>query len=221
MRLILVRHGQTPANVDGIIESSYPGPGLTELGMRQAAAVPEALAGENVDSISVSRLVRTHLTAAPLAEALGIAPVERPGVHEIEAGDYEGRTDVESVRGYVLTAAAWGSGDLDRRMPGAGDGHDFFARFDGDVRDIERSGSSVAVVVSHGAAIRVWTAGRARNIPATFMRDHDLPNTGVAVLDGTSDDGWSLETWLGSPLGGTDLDDATAPDPTAEAASEV
>ncbi|MFI5427738.1 histidine phosphatase family protein [Aeromicrobium sp. UC242_57] len=37
MRLILIRHGQTPANVDGVLESTVPGPGLTELGLEQAA----------------------------------------------------------------------------------------------------------------------------------------------------------------------------------------
>ena len=214
MRLILIRHGQTPANVGGVIESSYPGPGLTPLGEEQARAIPQAMADEAIDSLSVSRLIRTHLTAAPLAATIGLEPVERPGLHEIEAGDYEGRTDEESLKAYVHTAASWGVGELDRRMPGAGDGHEFFARFDADVRAIAESGSRVAAIVSHGAAIRVWVAGRARNIAPDFMRDHDLPNTGVAILEGDHDTGWVLQTWLGSPIGGVQLDDPSAPDPT-------
>jgi probable phosphoglycerate mutase len=188
---------------------------LTALGLEQAAAVPQAVAIEPIDSISVSRLVRTHLTAAPLAAARGIEPVERPGLHEIEAGDYEGRTDRDAIMGYVTVAGGWGVGELDVRMPGAGDGHEFFARFDADVRAIADSGSRTAVIFSHGAAIRVWVAGRANNIAPGFMRDHDLPNTGVAVLDGDPEAGWRLSTWLGSAIGGASLDDHSAPDPTS------
>ena len=66
MRLILVRHGQTPANVLGQLDTAHPGPGLTERGFEQAERVPEALRGENIDAIYVSTLIRTQLTAAPL-----------------------------------------------------------------------------------------------------------------------------------------------------------
>lgn len=44
MRLLLVRHGETPSNVDRLLDTAVPGPGLTRLGERQAAALPEALA---------------------------------------------------------------------------------------------------------------------------------------------------------------------------------
>jgi probable phosphoglycerate mutase len=221
MRLILVRHGQTPANVDGIIESAFPGPGLTELGLRQAEAVPAALADEPIDSISVSRLVRTHLTARPLVTATGIEPVERPGLHEVQAGDYEGRTDRASVLGYVGVVGQWGQGELDVRMPGSEDGHEFFRRFDADVAVIAETGSRVAVVVSHGAAIRVWSAVRAGNVAPSFMLDHDLANTGVVVLEGSPADGWVLETWQGEPVGGRVLADGTAEDPTGEAPASL
>ena len=72
MRLLLVRHGQTPANVLGVLDTAVPGPGLTDLGRRQAAALPEALAEERIDAIVVTDLVRTHETAAPLVAATGL-----------------------------------------------------------------------------------------------------------------------------------------------------
>ena len=46
MRLLLIRHGQTPSNVLGALDTLVPGPGLTPLGLEQAAAIPDALAGE-------------------------------------------------------------------------------------------------------------------------------------------------------------------------------
>lgn len=221
MRLILVRHAQTPANVDGIIESSFPGPGLTALGLEQADAVPAALAHEVIDSISVSRLVRTHLTAAPLERATGLTAVERPGLHEVQAGVYEGRADDDAVHGYVGIVVRWGQGDLDARMPGSEDGHEFFDRFDADIAAIAATGSRVAVVVSHGAALRVWSVVRAANVDPEFLRDHDLHNTGIIVLVGSPEDGWRLESWQGDSAGGGVLDDDSASDPTGEAAASV
>lgn len=73
MRLLLVRHGQTPSNVRFLLDTAVPGPGLTELGERQAAALPEALAGEDIDALYASTLTRAQLTAAPLAGARGPA----------------------------------------------------------------------------------------------------------------------------------------------------
>src|SRR3954449_4252924 len=91
MRLLLIRHGQTPANVRGELDTAAPGPALTELGREQAAAVPEALASERIDGIYASRLVRTQQTAAPLARVRGeMHRVVLPGIHEIEAGGASG-----------------------------------------------------------------------------------------------------------------------------------
>ena len=123
MRLILVRHGQTPANVLGQLDTAHPGPGLTERGLEQAARIPDALRGEDIDAIYVSTLIRTQLTAAPLVADRGLAATVLGGIHEIEAGDLEKRSDAEAIHIYHSTIFAWGSGDLEPRMPGDQDGH--------------------------------------------------------------------------------------------------
>ena len=115
MRLILVRHGQTPSNEIGALDTAEPGPGLTALGREQAALVPAALAAERVDAIVVSSLVRTHETAAPLAAERGIEPMVRRGIREVEAGDLEMRTDRASVITYLQTFGAWAAGDTNLR----------------------------------------------------------------------------------------------------------
>jgi broad specificity phosphatase PhoE len=221
MRLILIRHGQTPSNVLGTLDTAHPGPGLTERGLRQAAEIPVALGDQPVDALFASTLVRTQLTAAPLAQARGLEVQVRKGLHEIEAGDLELRRDMPSVRTYLETVFAWGSGDLDVTMPGGPTGHDFFGRYNADLQAIDASGVETAAVVSHGAAIRVWVAGNAVNVPPVFAAENDLENTGVVVLDGSFQDGWSLTRWAGQPIGGAELADATAPDPTGETLSEA
>jgi broad specificity phosphatase PhoE len=223
MRILFVRHGQTPANVRGLLDTAAPGPGLTELGARQADAVVDALGHETIAAIYVSKLLRTHETAAPLAAALSLTPVELAGTHEIEAGDIEGRSDHESVRTYLTTVFAWGSGDPAPMMPGGPDGHAFFARFDGAIAEIAAShpDDSTVVVVSHGAAIRVWTGARVRNLGDGFTADNHLDNTGVVVVEGSPDAGWTALSWGGIPVGGERLAAVGADDPTGDPIDEA
>jgi probable phosphoglycerate mutase len=216
MRLLLVRHGQTPANVHGILETAAPGPGLTELGQEQADALPGRLADRHIEGIWVSNLIRTSLTAAPLAAALDLVPTELDGLREIEAGDLEGKRDKTSVQLYLATCAAWIRGDRDASMPGAPDGTAFFARYDDAIARVAASGAEVAAVFSHGAAIRIWAGTSARNVPTDFATRRPLENTGVVELEGTPEDGWMLVDWEGEPLGGDGLIDRTAQDPTGE-----
>jgi broad specificity phosphatase PhoE len=222
MRLLLIRHGQTPANVLGLLDTAHPGPGLTALGERQAIAVAEVLRRREVDGVFATTLVRTQLTARPFAAATVIE-----GLHEIEAGDLEGHSDRASARSYLETAFAWGSGNLDATMPGATDGHAFFARFDrgvaavsdavSDARADSGANAGTAAIFSHGAAIRVWTAGRAPNVPPIFAGSHELDNTGIVELEGSPSTGWTLVSWAGAPVGGPELADESAGDPIGEA----
>lgn len=221
MRLLLIRHGQTPENVRGGLSTAAPGPGLTELGARQAAMIPDALRDEAIDAIYVSKLVRTHLTGEPLAIDRALDLRELDSIHEIEAGELEGKTDKDAVRTYLETAFAWGLGDLDVRMPGAGTGHEFFERFDAGIAEVAASEVQTAVVVSHGAAIRVWVAGRSTNVAPSFAGQNELDNTGIVELQGSPDEGWALVSWAGLPVGGADLVDDTAADPTGETLDEA
>jgi broad specificity phosphatase PhoE len=200
MRLILIRHGQTPANVDGILESTVPGPGLTELGHAQAAELVDALADQPIDALFVSTMVRTHLTAAPVVAARGLDPVERDGLREVSAGDVEGNTDEASVHQYVHTLFTWAGGDLDVRMPGAETGREVLARFDEVVAEAESLGVENVALVSHGAIIRAWCGVRTANVDQEFIRHHYVVNTGVVVVDGSTQDGWEVTSWLGSSV---------------------
>ncbi|WP_432398077.1 histidine phosphatase family protein [Pseudarthrobacter sp. L19] len=217
MRLLLIRHGQTPGNVLGQLDTAHPGPGLTELGERQAEALARSLARLEISRLYASTLIRTQLTAAPLAGRRGLDVTVLDGLHEIEAGALEKLTDRESHLRYLGTVFGWAAGELDRRMPTGPSGHDFLARFDDAVARIAAAaatpdGGTVAVV-SHGAAIRVWTALRAENVDADFAARHVLANTGIVALEGGPADGWRMVHWDGSPVGGLALADPTAEDP--------
>src|SRR6218665_1705309 len=107
--LTFVRHAESQANADGIINTEVPGPHITELGQQQADAVARLLAGEKFDGIYASDMVRTQDTAAPLAALLAQQVTVLPGLHEINAGIYEGSSEDSGLGrlGYALAPLAW------------------------------------------------------------------------------------------------------------------
>ena len=204
MRLVLIRHGQTPSNVLGLLDTIPPGPGLTELGATQAALVSDTVAEQPIQAVYASTATRAQETAAPLAARLGVTVNIRDDIREIAAGDWEMLGDDNSVHGYLSLIGRWMGGALDHRSPGAGgeSGHDVLQRFDRVVTEVAASGVEGAAVVAHGAINRLWASIRAVNLPDDFGAAHALRNTGVVVLDGDRELGWTALSWTGAELGG-------------------
>ena len=118
-------------------------------------------------------------------------------------------------------AFGWAAGELHVRMPGAGDGHEFFSRFDGAIHGIAVDHpDETVVVISHGAAIRVWAGARSENLTADRTVNRHLDNTGVVILTG-SPGAWVAESWAGEPIGGDELADHSAADPTGDPFAQV
>lgn len=221
MRLLLIRHGQTPNNVAGALDTGFPGAGLTSLGSVQAAAIPSVLSGERIAGVYASVLTRTQLTATPLARATAHDITVIDGVEEISAGDFEMRSDDEAIAGYVGALGRWAQSDLGYTMPGAESGHDFLARYDRAIESVvDQHADETAVVVSHGAAIRIWAAHRANNVQTEEGVRRWLHNTGMCVMEGDPEHGWQLVQWHGDPLGGLGLEDPDAHDVTGDSAEE-
>ncbi len=91
--LLLIRHGESAAAVPGEpfpLKDGHGDPPLHPAGHDQATRIGERLRHEHIDAIYVSSLVRTHQTAAPLARALSIAPVEIRDLREVFLGEWEG-----------------------------------------------------------------------------------------------------------------------------------
>ncbi|HVD21594.1 MAG TPA: histidine phosphatase family protein [Lapillicoccus sp.] len=198
MRLLLIRHAETTANAERLLDTAPPGTDLSERGRIQAEELVEALAEVPLDAIYVSDLVRTQQTAAPLAAERGLPPLVRPGVREIQAGEYEMAPDDGSWGAYLAVLYRWADGEPDTRVPGGESGTEVLARFDAVVA--EAANHEAAAIVSHGAMIRAWTGARAANVDRAFVADTRLHNTAVIVLDGSPDSGWRVETWANEPV---------------------
>lgn len=207
MRLTLIRHGQTPSNVTGLLDTAPPGPGLTEMGRKQAEAIPRALRVDPVQAVFSSDQLRAQQTASPLADARGLEVVSLPGLREISAGDLEMAGDAQSIHRYISTLWGWLEGDLRRRIPGGPDGVETLERYDAAIAEIVSDvgpGGSV-VAVSHGAAIRVWTALRAVNLGGDFGQYNHLGNTAAVVLEAADGRDWHMVSYTSEALGGRRL----------------
>ncbi|MGC5257940.1 histidine phosphatase family protein [Gordonia sp. DT218] len=205
MQVTFVRHGESEGNASGLIDTSVPGPVLTEKGQQQAKAVAQLLGDNNYDGIYASSMVRTQLTAAPMSQYLGLPIQVLPGFREIEAGIYEGTPEAEAADGYALYLGAWMAGQLDMRIPGASNGYEFNDRVNGALQTVYDNGDRNAVVFSHGGTIMIWTMINAQNLTLAdkikLLTTASLDNTDYVVVEGNPEDGWVLLDWNGQKFG--------------------
>lgn len=195
--LTFIRHAQSAGNASGLIDTSTPGPGLTDLGWTQAHRVAVDYAHAGFDGVFASTMVRTQQTAQFLSAELDEPVDVLPGLREIEAGDLEGQPEASAADFYTVLKQ-WTSGDRSARIPGSMDGNEFDARFDEAVDAIYATGDLRPVAFSHGGSIAVWTLLNADNADPALLEAQPLTNTGYVVVHGSPADGWKLVDWNGT-----------------------
>jgi broad specificity phosphatase PhoE len=135
-----IRHGESAANAQGIIDTSVPGPDLTALGRWQAQQVSDELNVNHYDGIWASTIVRTQQTAAPMSRVLNEPVTVLADLREVEAGTNEGLPVATAPTNSAPDA--WLRGRWDVRIPGAANGYEFESRFNDAVATIYRSGGN-------------------------------------------------------------------------------
>ena len=170
-----------------LLDTGFPGAPLDEVGLAQAAALPERLAGEPIEAVMASDITRARQTAEPLAAALGVPLVVHPGVREIYAGDWDMAADWTD---YPRIISSWVN-DLTEGIPGGDDGVRFFERFDAAIAELQEY--DCAAVVSHGGALYAWLAGRG-DLDLKAEPEWQLHNTDVVIVEGTPGH-WSILSW--------------------------
>ena len=83
MELLLIRHA-LPVRIDEGAADGPADPALAEVGLRQAVAVAEWLAQEEIDAIWSSPMRRARETAAPISDRLGLPVTIDEGIAEYD-----------------------------------------------------------------------------------------------------------------------------------------
>lgn len=181
-RLLLVRHGQIPANLEQRWHGSTDH-ALTEEGRRQAQQVAAYLARTRPDLAAVytSPLQRAAATAAAIAEALGLPLMQSPGLAEYGIGVLENEkfSDLMGHLGFFTQADS----DLTWAPSGGESLGGVADRVVQAWRDIAAAHPGREVVaVSHGAAIAIGIARLLHDDPRKWTGYHTR-NTSITELE--------------------------------------
>jgi len=152
-RLVLVRHGRTAWNEQGLYQGHADIP-LDPVGEQQAAELVPSLAPLGPDLIATSDLSRARQTGAPLAAAVGLTPVVDPRLREVDVGRWEGLTREQAATAYPEEFRRWMGGE-DVARGGGETRRDAAARaVDGILDHLRAAGpGALVVIVSHGMVL--------------------------------------------------------------------
>jgi probable phosphoglycerate mutase len=198
-RLVLVRHGQSHANVERRLDTRPPGAPLTDLGHEQARAFARGWS-HPVGLVAHSTATRAVETAAEIAGHLGSATVQLEGIHEVQVGALENRNDDEAIEEFNAIYQRWHQGGLELPMPDGESAGEVLERYLPVVTQLrlrhldDHAWTGDIVLVSHGAAIRLVGAVLA-GVDGGFALEHHLANTECVVLSPITDGRWSCVQW--------------------------
>jgi len=197
-RLVLLRHGQSYGNVERRLDTRPPGAELTPKGRDQARAFARGSGRPAMLAHSVA--TRASQTAAVIANELEVSAVQVAGIHEVQVGELENRSDDEAVAEFNAIYERWQRGEFDVSLPGGETANDVLDRYVPVLTDLrmryldDDDWNGDIVVVSHGAAIRLASAVLA-GVDGNFAIDHHLENAESVVLAPITDGRWSCVRW--------------------------
>jgi broad specificity phosphatase PhoE len=183
-KLLLIRHGETDDNHRRVFQGQG-GRGLNARGREQATLLAARFArvGLRASALYCSDLERAQETADLLAGALKLRPLADPALREVHVGTWQGLGYEEIAASFPEDWEAWRRGVDFRRGGGetfAELGDRVAAALDGIAA--AHVGETV-VVVSHGAAIKVFV-GRVLGLDAVGLRRYRVAsNTGVTLVE--------------------------------------
>ena len=191
--IYLVRHGETLANRQGILQGWSNNP-LDDTGRKQASALVTRAARVPLDALYTSDLIRTRETAAPLAAARGMEAKVLPGLREISFGTWDGHhlreiqeKDPDTLRDIFLKP---GQVDMEAEEDLAASQKRGWETFRELVDQMEPEGTILCV--SHGGLIRLLVC-QILGFPIDNMWRMSLANTAFVQVVQTADYGFRVD----------------------------
>lgn len=186
--ILLVRHGESRSAKPGSpfpLVDGHGDPELSEQGRKQAARVGERLRHLPIEAIYVTKLRRTHETAAPLCRHLGMEFIIEPNLHEVFLGDWEGgifrikASENDPIFVQMMLEERW---DI---IPGAESADAFHKRIQRGLKNIASNHpNQLVAAVVHGGVIGqiIATATGAR--PFSFLGADNASISHIVMHEG-------------------------------------
>lgn len=157
--ILMARHGETDWNRESRFQG-HADPPLNERGREQARELARQLAGEDLQAVYASPLLRALETARIVAASLGLPVEARPALREVDVGSWEGLTRMEVEERFPAAFGRWRDG---------GDGWDGGETYEhlgrrvlADLLELAaRHPAERILVVSHGGTMRAAQAAAA------------------------------------------------------------
>lgn len=183
-KLLLIRHGETDDNHRRVFQGQS-GRGLNARGRDQATRLAARFerVGLRAAALYCSDLERARETADLLSPTLRLAPIADPALREVHVGAWQGLGYEDIAARYPDEWDAWRRG-VDFRRGGGETYAELGDRVAAAIDGIASAHSGeTAVIVSHGAAIKVFV-GRILGLDTLALRRYRVAsNTGVTLVE--------------------------------------
>jgi broad specificity phosphatase PhoE len=191
--MILVRHAHASSNEGRLVSCLPPGRGLTADGRREARALGELLAAEEVDLGVATELRRTQETLELALAGREVPTLVLPELNEIGFGSFEGGT-LDAYRAW-----AWAN-EPDVECPGGGESRaTAAARFADGLELLLARPEDVVLAVGHALPIRYVLDAADGSFPAQRLVpvDHAVPHR--LEREAVEAAAETLRVWAGRP----------------------
>lgn len=182
MKLWLVRHGETAANLAGLYSGHAPTP-LTERGIRQAQTLGKRLQAVPFQRVFCSELERTQRTASLLLGERNLPLESRAELNEMFFGDWEMRHHRDLQHEDAENYAAW-CADWQHAAPTNGEGFQAFAeRVSGFTTTLSQYRElNHLLIVGHQGVLSLLIA-QLLNLPNSAMWHFPIEHGAWSVVD--------------------------------------
>jgi broad specificity phosphatase PhoE len=156
MLVRIARHGESEGNFAGSLQGSRVDTPLSTRGRGQAECLAARLAGEAIDAVWASTMIRARETAAIVAAPLGLGVSLDADLVEFDWGVWSGRPYDGAIEKEVSgVRRRWRAGEADLSPSGGESPARVAVRADRFLARLRASGARAPLVVAHGRFNRI------------------------------------------------------------------
>lgn len=186
MRIIFTRHGESEANIQGIISNRDLPHKLTPIGVCQSLTLSESLFKWKITKVITCPIIRSKETANIIAEKLNIPIIVSPALREFDCGGMEGRKDDDAWLAHQIVTRAWDEKrDFDCRiMPDGESFNDMKARFLpllANIIEEKEHHLGDVLLVSHGGMLHQMLPLVMASVDRAFQKQHPIGNCELVI----------------------------------------